>query len=168
METADDPVIFPLQRLDEVSAMYKWRRGLFAAAALLAGCTGTIGGTGTGGPGGAIDVDGDGVPDGIDSDGDGDIDGVDTDGDGVIDTPVDGNPNVCVPGIPQTSQLPRLTKTQYDNTVRDLLAIEGQPSSLLAPDSTGSVDKRAWDGYQAAAESAPLTCTSNCTGLSSA
>jgi hypothetical protein len=59
-------------------------------------------------------------------------------------------PTVCTPGVPGTSQLPRLTGAQYDNTIRDLLGITNQPSSMLAPDGTGSVDQRAWDGYQAA------------------
>ena len=58
----------------------------------------------------------------------------------------------CEPGIPATSQLPRLTQVQYDNTIRDLVGIEGNPSQMLAPDTTGSVDQRAWDGYKAAAD----------------
>ncbi len=66
-------------------------------------------------------------------------------------------PTACVPGVPQTSQLPRLTRVQYDNTVRDLLQLTTtttslQPSSMLAPDTLGSVDQRAWDGYQSAAD----------------
>lgn len=61
-------------------------------------------------------------------------------------------PSECEPGVPGTSQLPRLTKVQYDNTIRDLVGLESEPSALLAPDTTGSVDQRAWDGYQAAAE----------------
>lgn len=61
-------------------------------------------------------------------------------------------PPECEPGVPGTSQLPRLTKVQYDNTIRDLVGLETGPSALLAPDTTGSVDQRAWDGYQAAAE----------------
>src|SRR5690606_40576624 len=55
-------------------------------------------------------------------------------------------------GVPETTQLPRLTRLQYDNTIRDLVGIEGDFSSMLAPDSTGGVDARAWDGYQAAAK----------------
>lgn len=62
------------------------------------------------------------------------------------------DPTVCIPGVPETSQIPRLTKVQYDNTIRDLLGLTSQPSGMLAPDSTGSVDERAWDGYQRAAE----------------
>lgn len=61
------------------------------------------------------------------------------------------DPTICVPGVPATSQLPLLTNAQYDNTIRDLLGLDTQPSTMLAPD-TGSVDQRAWDGYQLAAE----------------
>jgi hypothetical protein len=69
------------------------------------------------------------------------------------------DPEVCVPGVPGTSQLPRLTGRQYDNTVRDLLDIKGDPapSSMLAPDTLGSVDQRAWDGYQLAASELAAT-----------
>jgi hypothetical protein len=56
---------------------------------------------------------------------------------------------VCVPGIPQTSQLPRLTNAQYQSTVYDLLGVDGT-ASMLAPD-TEAVDQRAWDGYTTAA-----------------
>src|SRR5690606_27369467 len=58
---------------------------------------------------------------------------------------------ICVPGVPGTTQLPRLTRAQYDNTVFDLLGVDSNPSTMLAPDSTGSVDQRAWDGYKLAA-----------------
>jgi hypothetical protein len=56
---------------------------------------------------------------------------------------------VCVPGVPATSQLPRLSNTQYERTVFDLLGVEGT-SSMLAPD-TESVDQRAWESYATAA-----------------
>jgi hypothetical protein len=62
------------------------------------------------------------------------------------------DPTVCIPGIPETSQLPRLTRVQYDNTIRDLVGISAEHSSMLAPDTPGSVDQRAWDGYQKAAD----------------
>lgn len=73
--------------------------------------------------------------------------------DGTSDPQDGADPTVCIPGVPQTSQIPRLTRVQYDNTIRDLFGLESQPSSMLAPDTTGSVDNRAWDGYQRAAES---------------
>lgn len=79
------------------------------------------------------------------------VDGAGTGGgDGALPDPSD--PTVCVPGVPGTSQIPRLTQHEYDNTIRDLLGLEGEPSTMLAPDPAGrSVDQRAWDGYQLAA-----------------
>lgn len=116
--------------------MDSWQRRIATGALLLAaGCTGTIstdsnkGGSGTNtgqnnGPG-----QGNGPGSGPQSD-----------------------PTVCIPGIPQTSQLPRLTRAQYDATIRDLVGIDNQPSTMLAPDTPGAVDQRAWDGYQTAAK----------------
>lgn len=162
--------------------MYTWTRPAIVAATLLTGCTGQIGsptpGDGqrpnnsanTDGGVTPIDTDNDGVPDGVDldgdgmidgdgvdTDGDGVIDGIDTDGDGIIDTPIDDTPTTpvssCTPGIvPGSSQLPLLTNAQYDNTIRDLVGLDTQPSSMLAPDGQ-IVDQRKWDGYQTAAAS---------------
>jgi hypothetical protein len=64
-----------------------------------------------------------------------------------------GSAPACQPGVPATTQLPRLSQIQYDNTIRDLVGLETNPSAMLAPDSVGSVDQRAWDGYKAAADS---------------
>jgi hypothetical protein len=71
-----------------------------------------------------------------------------------------GQSNVitCAPGIAATSQIPRMLDAQYDNVISDLLGVTGltsmsnqPPSSLLSPDSTGSLDTIAWNGYQSAA-----------------
>src|SRR5690606_17716380 len=83
--------------------------------------------------------------------GDGQVDG--GSGGRSADTLDRSDPTVCIPGVPRTSQLPRLTRVQYDNTIRDLLGIDNRPSTMLAPDTTGSVDQRAWDGYRLAAAS---------------
>ena len=112
--------------------MQSWDKRVVIAATLLAGCQGNLKGSGhdigsMGGPG----LNGGAGPGG---------------------PGVQGNPSVCVPGVPGTSQLPRLTHAQYDNTIRDLLGLQTQPSTLLAPDTVGSVDQRAWDGYKLAAE----------------
>ncbi len=65
----------------------------------------------------------------------------------------------CVPGVPSTTQIPRMTSRAYDTVVRDLLGIDTlasagnqPPSSLLAPDSEGSLTDIAWNGYLSAAE----------------
>jgi hypothetical protein len=71
-----------------------------------------------------------------------------------------GQTNVvtCVPGVASTSQIPRMTDAQYDNVIGDLLGVTAvtanqnqKPSAYLSPDSTGSLDAIAWNGYQAAA-----------------
>jgi uncharacterized protein DUF1592/uncharacterized protein DUF1588/uncharacterized protein DUF1595/uncharacterized protein DUF1585/uncharacterized protein DUF1587 len=64
-----------------------------------------------------------------------------------------GGPTACPQAVPPTSQLPRLTRAEFDNTTRDLLGIDVKPSAMLAPDTIGSVDQRAWTGYQTAADS---------------
>jgi hypothetical protein len=61
-------------------------------------------------------------------------------------------PTACVPGVSATSQLPKLTNLQYENTVRDLFEIASAPTSSLAPDSIGAVDERSWQGYKDTAD----------------
>ena len=132
----------------------KWTRHIIFSATLLAGCTGTIGQGTTGssnggsGPGpstGDAGGPGTGGATGIAGSGSGPT--------GVAGMVVTGPPpTTCTPGVPVTSQLPRLTRVQYDNTTRDLLFIDAQPSQMLAPDTVGSVDQRAWDGFKAAAD----------------
>lgn len=82
---------------------------------------------------------------------------------GVVPGGAGGPASACVPGVPATSQLPRLTRVQYDNTVRDLFGITSQPSSMLAPDTVGSVDQRAWDGYRTAADTIATQVMANAT-----
>src|ERR1043165_6884155 len=114
--------------------MNTWTRSLVVGVALLAGCQGAIGGsqsmTGSGTGAGASSGTGTGNTSGT---GTGNTVGTGTghttgSGSGVVD------PNVCTPGVPTTSQLPRLTRAEYDKTTRDLLGIDVQPSSMLAPD----------------------------------
>jgi hypothetical protein len=69
-----------------------------------------------------------------------------------------GNPN-CTPGIPTTSQIPRLTNAQYDRTVRDLLGITtlteknaSAPSNLLATDQAGGLTDIGWAAYKTVAD----------------
>lgn len=132
-----------------------WTRRIVISAALLAGstagCTATVGSSGdnadvgSGTPGGSGIASGSGSGGGASTGaGSGSVSGG---GSGLED------PVACTAGIPATSQLPRLTNVQYDNTIRHLTGLDVQPSSSLAPDTPGSVDQRAWDGYQAAAQS---------------
>ncbi len=68
-------------------------------------------------------------------------------------------PMACAPGVPVTTQLPRMKNSAYDAVIRDLLGVTSlgsannqPPSSLLAPDSAGSLTDIAWNGYLTAAE----------------
>lgn len=65
----------------------------------------------------------------------------------------------CVPGIPPSPSVFRLTNWQYDNTIRDLLGLtrlsahgDVPPSALLAADLSVPPSTYAQEGYQAAAE----------------
>ncbi len=102
----------------------------FVAALCLAACQGSI-----------DDPNGPGSGDG---DGDG---GGSTGGSTGLD-----NPEVCVTGVPGTSQIPRLLNREYDAVVVDLLKVEtlasgAPPSSLLVPDYDGSMTDIAWNSY---------------------
>lgn len=56
----------------------------------------------------------------------------------------------CVPGVPVTSQLPRLTNAQYDRTVYDLLGVVSP--GLLSVEQAGPITKPTWDGYTLSAD----------------
>jgi hypothetical protein len=65
----------------------------------------------------------------------------------------------CTAGVPASSQIPRITRLQYDTVVKELLGVttlasasNQPPSSLLAEDSTGPLTDIAWNGYLSAAE----------------
>ncbi len=70
------------------------------------------------------------------------------------------DPSVCVPGIPATSQIPRLQNRQYDAVMRDLLGVttlasaaDQPPSSGLNADFDGPMNPYAWEAYQTVAAS---------------
>lgn len=134
--------------------MSTWERRVVIAATLLLGCQGNLEGPGRGSTPGLGASGGPGLGGGGAAAGPG--------------TGAQGNPNVCVPGVPGTSQLPRLTRVQYDNTIRDLLGLTTQPSTMLAPDTLGSVDQRAWDGYKLAAETLSAAALSDATARTKA
>ncbi|WP_437764640.1 DUF1592 domain-containing protein [Sorangium sp. So ce281] len=112
----------------------------FTSLTFLAGCTGEIA------PGDA-EVTGGGETSGS---------GSGSTGSGGTDEPDNGSPEKCIPGIPITSQIPRLLNRQYDNTVRDLLgvtSVDGQlPSEKLGDDFDGPMTSDAWRLYQEVAE----------------
>ena len=79
-------------------------------------------------------------------------------GSGAGATVMPGNPN-CNPGVPITSQIPRLTNVQYDRTIKDLLGLTtltaasgSVPSNLLATDQSGGLTDVGWAAYKTVAE----------------
>jgi hypothetical protein len=64
--------------------------------------------------------------------------------------------STCTPGVPATSQIPRMKDAAYNAVLKDLLgvtAVAGDlPSKALAPDYDGSMTAIAWDGYLKTAE----------------
>jgi hypothetical protein len=76
----------------------------------------------------------------------------------------------CAPGIPATSQVPRMTRAQYDTVVKDLLGVtaltaasNAAPSSLLGEDSSGPLTDISWNGYLSAAEKIAAQVMGNAT-----
>lgn len=62
----------------------------------------------------------------------------------------------CTPGIPVTSQLPRLLNREYDNILFDVLGVSSlaggaPPSALLDADFEGDMTNSAWERYLEAA-----------------
>jgi len=58
-------------------------------------------------------------------------------------------------GVPGTSQIPRLTNSQYSRTVYDLL--ETFDPGLLAAEQVGDITQSIWTGYNASADALALT-----------
>lgn len=72
---------------------------------------------------------------------------------GGMDIPATGN---CQPGVPVTSQVPRLTNPQYDAAVRDLFGVAppsgGSWSATFEPDTKGELPSTQWAQYRSTAE----------------
>ncbi len=116
---------------------------LLGALALLAGCSAETGVGPGGGPSGAT---GGNAAGGAGTAGNTSANGGST----TLD------PEVCVQGVPTTTQIPRMANRQYENAVRDLLGVtelEGAPvSAALLGDFTGPMTAPAWQLYQSAGE----------------
>lgn len=64
-------------------------------------------------------------------------------------------PGLCVPGVPTTSQVPRLTNVQYDKVVRDVLGVNPTGASWsdgFELDTRGELSNTQWGQYQARAD----------------
>jgi hypothetical protein len=111
----------------------------------LAGCTGNVGGSsgvaGTAGPAGVAGSIGAGGA-----------------GGGLVVSP-------CAPGIPASSQIPRLTRVQYATVINELVGIApgADVMDLIANDSTGSLTDVSWNGYLTAAEKIATQVMANAT-----
>jgi hypothetical protein len=149
--------------------------GLLVAS--LAACTGAISGQATSGSGGSsgTGTSGNGNGPGSGSGGSGNGSGSggtssgDTDG-GTTAAVGQSNIIACVNGIAPTTQIPRMTDAQYDNVINDLVGVTAltsnsnlPPSSMLSPDSAGSLDAIGWNGYLTAAQAIAAQVMGNTT-----
>jgi hypothetical protein len=69
---------------------------------------------------------------------------------GVTPTTPEPTATACQPGVPTTSQVPRLSNAQYERTVFDLLGVES--NGLLAAEQEGAINKTIWDSYISSAK----------------
>jgi hypothetical protein len=73
-------------------------------------------------------------------------------------------PPECTPGTPKTTQIPRLTNLQYDNTVADLIGVDLKLSqTTLATESKGNMDTVTLKGFQTAAANIASTIITDAT-----
>lgn len=65
-------------------------------------------------------------------------------------------PGVCMPGVPTTSQVPRLTNVQYDKVVRDVLGVTPTTGASWSDgfelDTRGELSNTQWGQYQSRAD----------------
>ena len=73
--------------------------------------------------------------------------------------------STCAPGIPVSSQIPRLTRVQYATVINELLGVTpgADVMDLIANDSTGSLTDVSWNGYLTAAEKIATQVLGNAT-----
>ena len=73
--------------------------------------------------------------------------------------------STCAPGIPVSSQIPRLTRVQYATVINELLGVTpgADVMDLIANDSTGSLTDVSWNGYLTAADKIAAQVLGNAT-----
>jgi hypothetical protein len=73
--------------------------------------------------------------------------------------------STCAPGIPVSSQIPRLTRVQYATVINELLGVTpgADVMDLIGNDSTGSLTDVSWNGYLTAAEKIATQALGNAT-----
>lgn len=124
---------------------------ILTSIGILAGCSGGLNDDlGTGATSGDDGAGGSGIP-GAGGNGAGNGPGAGGNGSGADGSGGTIDPTVCVPGVPATSQIPRLLNRQYDRAVMELVNVssvgDDRPSELLIPDATGSLDAYTWTAY---------------------
>ena len=141
--------------------MNTWKRTIIVGAALLAGCEGSIGtgkqssgsgsssGSGTAGSVGTGNTVGTGTA------------GSGTAGTTVVPPPVE--PDGVHAGHPRDDAAAAADARNTTTRRASCSGSTSQPSSMLAPDTLGSVDQRAWDGFQTAADSLATQVMANAT-----
>jgi hypothetical protein len=136
-----------LRRLSCLSAT------ILTSISILAGCSGGLSDADDLGTGATTGDDGGGGPGGPGAGGTGAGNGPGSGGNG---TGPDGSggtidPTVCVPGVPATSQIPRLLNRQYDQAVKELVDVTTiggtKPSEHLVPDASGAIEVYTWTAY---------------------
>src|SRR5207237_502388 len=71
----------------------------------------------------------------------------------------------CAPGVPVSSQVPRLSKVQYATVINDMLGVSlgDDVTGLINNDSAGSLTDVAWNGYLTAADKIAAQVMGNAT-----
>jgi hypothetical protein len=141
--------------------------GLMIAS--LAACTGSVGGGQSPGVGGSQGPQGTGGSNTTGNAGAGPVGNAGSTGTGgtgaggAAGAPIVISP--CAPGIPASSQVPRLTRTQYANVINELLGVTpaADVMTLIPNDSSGSMTKTGWDGYMSAGEKVAAQVLANAT-----
>jgi uncharacterized protein DUF1592/uncharacterized protein DUF1588/uncharacterized protein DUF1595/uncharacterized protein DUF1585 len=144
--------------------MHSIRKSLWVLLfAGLAGCSGKVGGTDTGSGGSSSGTAGTTGPAGS-------AGAVGTGGTGTGGTGTGGTGgglvvSTCKPGIPVSSQIPRLTKVQYANVVNELLGVMPGDDiiNVLPNDSDGSLTDVGWNAYLTAADKIAAQVMGNAT-----
>jgi hypothetical protein len=73
--------------------------------------------------------------------------------------------STCAPGIPVSSQVPRLTRVQYATIINELVGVTpgADVMDIIANDSTGSLTDISWNGYLTGGEKIAAQVMANAT-----
>src|SRR6478672_8692190 len=122
---------------------------LIGLVTAVAACSGKVGETSSGGAGSTGSGTGGSVSPAGSGGSTGGASPTGTGGSGIVVPPTSN----CAPGIPESSQIPRLTKVQYATVINSLFGITpgADVLTLIGADSDGSLTDVTWNGYLTAA-----------------